>query len=785
MTTTQARWLVVNQSQAPVFQKLLDEVAARLGRCLLYTGMPHDDASKRLIIHRAASYDRRSMFRRGLSWARFLAGAALPLLRSPRATVTFVTTNPPFLPHLAWFASRLRGQRYAVLVWDLYPDHMVKMGWLRERSFIARAWVALNRRAFRDAAVVVTIGERMRRSILKQFGSDASRGQVLVIPNFADTSAIRPFPKEDNPFAQKLKQVGKTTVMYSGNLGATHGTAVIAGAAEVLRYDSRVSFVVAGEGLGRGELEREVARRGLRNVTVLGSQPWSLLPQSLSTADIALVSQARGSEDLSVPSKTYSCLAAGSAILALTDPMSDLGRLVQENEVGLVRPINDAEKVAEAIRQLVNEPARLARFRVNARRLAEREFSVEVAAERFTQALAPAFAAAAESLGEREAMTYQEEVDELGEVILLALKGVAGSGVSGAVAALVTKIGRNRVREAAQRNHVDAMVGVGLRRSGVELGAMWEEAIDHNRRRVEALVATAVAVSARLERAGVACAAFEAGGVLLATDLPMSAYGSGDIDLLVEASRWDRVPAALGAEGFVQVDRRGRPTGRLEFRRRTADGEDEWLEVGFAPFDRSWLPLPVRDRSQTWLGRRERSRKEPRLYVLRPSDSLALVCMHTSLHSYVRAPGIRLHTDVDRLIRDTSVDWDSYVEEVLASGFARRAFVSLAMARGLLATPVPDSVLERLHPGKPWASIRRLLSTEGVIADGRPKLRRARAVLLDALLDERGRIRWLADLVVPPEDWMRAHFDRKRGGAPLWRLHARRLFDVVTKWKPE
>ncbi len=368
-------WMVVNQSQSPAFEAMMAEIARELGPCRLLTGMPHGTDTASLDVRRGPAYDRRSTARRLASWARFAVRAVRELALVRRGALVLVTTNPPVLQHLAWMASRARGFRYVVLLWDLYPDHLVKIGWFGASHPVVRAWRALNRAALGRAAAVVAIGDSMARAAIDGLGA-GSAVQVKVIPNWADTDAVRPREKRDNHFALQHGQVGKVTVLYSGNLGATHGVGVIPAIAERLREDSRVGFLVIGQGFGRDALEADIARRGLTNVALVDYQPWSVVPLSLATGEIAVVAQASGSESLSVPSKAYSALAAGSAILALTSPGSDLATLVKRHEVGAVCDPQDPVAAARAIAALLDDPDRLASCRNNARAAAEQYFSI-------------------------------------------------------------------------------------------------------------------------------------------------------------------------------------------------------------------------------------------------------------------------------------------------------------------------------------------------------------------------------------------------------------------------
>lgn len=170
-------------------------------------------------------------------------------------------------------------------------------------------------------------------------------------------------------------QVGRTTVMYAGNMGATHQLSGLLGAAKLMASDPTVSFFLVGSGLGKGKLESDIQRQGLRNVTVLPPQSWADFPKMLALADVSVVCQSPGTESLSFPSKTYSALSVGSAILALTHPESDLGQLVRREEVGVVAPPNDAQAIADSLRALMSDREQLDRMKLNARRIATEQFS--------------------------------------------------------------------------------------------------------------------------------------------------------------------------------------------------------------------------------------------------------------------------------------------------------------------------------------------------------------------------------------------------------------------------
>lgn len=379
-------WIVLNQSQSPAFQRMLEHVSGD-ARGLLYTGTPFPSDNARFEVEKGPTYDRRSIARRAATWGAYVAAATHRVLRCSGKPFVLAVTNPPLMPYVAGALQKARGNRYGLLIWDIYPEHVIQLGLVERRSPIVRGWHALNRQVLARAEFVVTLGESMASTLRDEL--DTRTARIEVIPNWADTDEVKPIPKNQNAFAARHEQLGKLTVLYSGNMGASHGLDALLNAATLLRDDPTIGFVLIGDGLGRASVERTVEERQLRNVKILDRVSWETLPQSQAMGDVAIVSQARGTEHLSVPSKTYTALAVGSSILALTRDDSDLARLVKEHAVGHVHEPEDASGIADTLRKLATEPARLDAFRAAARKTAEGYYSARAIESRWKDLLAP------------------------------------------------------------------------------------------------------------------------------------------------------------------------------------------------------------------------------------------------------------------------------------------------------------------------------------------------------------------------------------------------------------
>ena len=177
----------------------------------------------------------------------------------------------------------------------------------------------------------------------------SKQAAVRVIPNFVDTDAIRPRDRM-TALRNELGIGPETVVMYAGNVGFSQSLEMVV---EVAKAMPALTFVINGEGAALGAL-RQLAD-GMANVRFSGFQPPDRLPELLATGDIHLVPLKAGLGRVSVPSKTYSILAAGRPVLAAIDPGTEVPRILAESGGGLSVAPDDPAALEGALRQLTDD----------------------------------------------------------------------------------------------------------------------------------------------------------------------------------------------------------------------------------------------------------------------------------------------------------------------------------------------------------------------------------------------------------------------------------------------
>jgi colanic acid biosynthesis glycosyl transferase WcaI len=308
----------------------------------------------------STAYPRHQMRRRVSNYLSYLA-LALPRALAIRPDVVLAMTDPPVAGIVGAFIARLAGRPFVYNIRDLYPDMAIGGNIVRPNSWIA-LWEQMHRRALRQAARVIVLGDDMRDRILSKGVAPA---RVVVVRD--GTSFPASMPEPNDPIVQEIRCGFPFVVVHAGNLGFYGAWATLLKAAEILRNEN-TGLVFIGDGANRAQLQASV--NGSSNVRFLPFRPADQVPHVMMAGDLHIVTIRRGLEGVVVPSKLYSILAAGRPVLAVAAPESDAARIVCATGCGIAVDPDDPEAVARAICELRNDPSRLAEMGRRARETA-------------------------------------------------------------------------------------------------------------------------------------------------------------------------------------------------------------------------------------------------------------------------------------------------------------------------------------------------------------------------------------------------------------------------------
>ena len=302
-------------------------------------------------VHPFPGKSKSNLLRRAIGFGAFSVVAGVCTLFAGgihKRPAAIISMSPPLTLGLTgWLAARLRRTSAVFNIQDVFPDAAIETGAISNTKIIAVAkW--LERVSYHRSDAVVVLSEDLRANVAAKVSSK-NQQKIHVIPNFVDAERITPMPR-DTAYRKELGIGDELVVMYAGNVGFSQSLTLMIAAA---KHFPHVTFVINGEGSARTELE--VQARGIPNIRFANYQPRERVAEVLASGDIHVVPLRTGLGAVSVPSKTYSILAAARPVIAAIDPGTEVTRILTASGAGIsVIPDNEAEFIS-ALSQLITD----------------------------------------------------------------------------------------------------------------------------------------------------------------------------------------------------------------------------------------------------------------------------------------------------------------------------------------------------------------------------------------------------------------------------------------------
>jgi colanic acid biosynthesis glycosyl transferase WcaI len=350
-------------------------------------GLPAVEIVDGVQIHRlpTTGFGRARILGRAVDYLTFHAAAAGWLARNVRrGDVCVLCTDPPMLSASGVLPVRLRGGRAANWIMDLFPEAATELGVL-PRGAASRLAIAVRDWSLKRADLTLCPIQAMSDHLADRLGP-ASR--IATVHHWTDDAQIRPVDPADNRLRREWGLRESFVVGYSGNFGRAHEFSTLLAAADALRSDDGIRFLMVGAGQQKAAVERGALQLGLPNLQFRPFQPADRLAESLGAADVHLVSLRPSLEHCIVPSKLYGILAAGRPAIFIGDPVGEVATVLRTGGCGSSVAPGDVEGLVRSIRALRDDPDTCRQQGANALAILRERFSLDAGVARWKRAVA-------------------------------------------------------------------------------------------------------------------------------------------------------------------------------------------------------------------------------------------------------------------------------------------------------------------------------------------------------------------------------------------------------------
>jgi len=303
----------------------------------------------------------RSYVWRIVSFFSFMFSSVWTALQVKDVDLVMGTTPPIFQAVSAWIVALIRRKPFLLEVRDLWPEFGVSMGVLKNPVVIALArWLEMFLYA---RATHILVNSPAYKDYM--IGKGVSENKVTYIAYGTDVDMFNP-NVDGSSIRTELDVDDKFVVLYAGALGQANDIDTILRAAERLKDEDKIRFVLFGDGKERTRLQSEAERMNLSNVIFAGVRPKKEMPQIVASADVCLaILQNIPMFRTTYPNKVFDYMAAGRATVLVIDGVSR--KLIEDSYGGAYVQPGDDQQLAETILDLSKNPDIVKQMGLNAR----------------------------------------------------------------------------------------------------------------------------------------------------------------------------------------------------------------------------------------------------------------------------------------------------------------------------------------------------------------------------------------------------------------------------------
>lgn len=297
-----------------------------------------------------------------------------------------IVYSPP-LP-LSILGNKLKrkfGALYILNIQDIFPQSPIDLGVMRNKILI-RYFEYMESKAYHNADKISshTISSRLFLIENKNVPPD----KIYYCPNWIDENPYLNI-RRTNSFRRKLGLEGKFVILFGGVVGLSQGLDLIIEAAILLKSESSIIFLIAGEGTEKGKLMKIAEEYSLRNVLFHPFVSQEIYPELVKEADVGLVCLSTMNKTPVIPGKVWGYMAASIPVVAFLNKESDGHILIKEAECGYsIVSDTSPEEIKKLILKIFGEKAQLKRYGENGHRYVLKHFAKDVCIDNLIKLIA-------------------------------------------------------------------------------------------------------------------------------------------------------------------------------------------------------------------------------------------------------------------------------------------------------------------------------------------------------------------------------------------------------------
>lgn len=265
--------------------------------------------------------------------------------------VIVVTSPPLFVGITAYVLSVFKRIPFVFEVRDLWPESAIDTGVLQNKMIIKFAYW-FESFVYRKAKLINVLTPAFKDKLIDD--KNVPREKVIFIPNASDFSLSGKILEnfDTDKFRKEHDLEGKKVFTYVGAHGVANHLIQVVDAAEKLKDENDVLFLLIGGGMQKEMLQKEVNKRKLTNVRFVDAVPKSEVFKYILASDFGMSVLKKVDTFKTIYSnKTFDYMACKKPVIMVVDGVSR--KLVEEAKCGIYIEPEDLKDWPEKIKKML------------------------------------------------------------------------------------------------------------------------------------------------------------------------------------------------------------------------------------------------------------------------------------------------------------------------------------------------------------------------------------------------------------------------------------------------
>lgn len=278
-------------------------------------------------------------------------------LSDVRFDLVMYSTPPITLVKVIEYVKKRDNCKSYLLLKDIFPQNAVDLGMLQKTGVKGILYKYFRNKEKKLYAVSDYIGCMSQANVdyVVKHNPDVDPSKVEICPNSVEVVDMSVDEKTRNEIRQKYDiPLDKKVFVYGGNLGKPQGIDFMIECLKSQAKNKDAYFLIVGDGTEFGKIEAYVNKDKPSNVRLMKKLPKEDYDKMVGACDVGMIFLDHRFTIPNFPSRLLSYMQAKIPVLAVTDPNTDIGKVIVDSGFGWWCESDDVGAFTKNVEQIIN-----------------------------------------------------------------------------------------------------------------------------------------------------------------------------------------------------------------------------------------------------------------------------------------------------------------------------------------------------------------------------------------------------------------------------------------------